>query len=247
MATPVLEKAPVDEVPILNLERDPVFRIYVWELPVRICHWIFVVAIAVLSFTGWYMHTPFLPAQGKAAWTMGTIRYIHVLTGFVFTSAVVVRAYWFFYAGNVWARWRQFFPVEGTRFRQFIDTVKYYLFIRREPVAEIGHNPLASSAYAAVFVLFVVEILTGFVLLNDILGNRFLGFLIGWLPRLVDIQYLRSAHFLVMFLFGAFLIHHVYSAFLISWEEKSGLIESIVTGYKFLGKSELDEVDRRHK
>jgi Ni/Fe-hydrogenase 1 B-type cytochrome subunit len=235
----------VEHLPLAPLARDPVFRIYVWELPVRIAHWIFVVAIAVLAFTGWYVHAPFLPANGKAAWTMGTIRYIHILTGFIFTAAVFVRAYWFFIAGNEWARWRQFFPVEGRRFEQFKETVKYYFFIRHEPVAEIGHNPLASSAYAAVFGLFTIEILTGFALLNDILGNRVLGFFIGWLPRLVSIQYLRATHFFVMFLFGAFLIHHVYSAILISWEEKSGLMESIVTGYKFLSKKELDEIDRR--
>jgi Ni/Fe-hydrogenase 1 B-type cytochrome subunit len=247
MASPVLRTTPPAIAPVLTLAQAPVVRMYVWELPVRLAHWTFVLSIAVLAFTGWYMHAPFLSAHGKAAWTMGTIRYIHILTAFIFTAAVIVRAYWFFWAGNEWARWRQFFPVEGHRFRQFIDTVKYYLFIRPEPVAEIGHNPLASSAYAGVFVLFTIEIVTGFTLLNDLLQNRFLNFCFGWLPRLIDIQYLRTTHFLVMFLFGAFLIHHVYSAVLIAWEEKNGLMESIFTGYKFMAKEQIDEIARRNK
>ena len=34
----------------------------------------------------------------------------------------------------------------------------------------------------------------------------------------------------IMFVFFAFLIHHVYSAVLVSWEERNGLIKSIFTG-----------------
>jgi Ni/Fe-hydrogenase 1 B-type cytochrome subunit len=44
-----------------------------------------------------------------------------------------------------------------------------------------------------------------------------------------------------MFAFFAFVIHHVYSAVLVSWEERNGLIESIFTGYKFVPMSELEE------
>jgi Ni/Fe-hydrogenase 1 B-type cytochrome subunit len=44
-----------------------------------------------------------------------------------------------------------------------------------------------------------------------------------------------------MFAFFAFVIHHVYSAVLVSWEERNGLIESIFTGYKFVPRDELAE------
>jgi Ni/Fe-hydrogenase 1 B-type cytochrome subunit len=42
-----------------------------------------------------------------------------------------------------------------------------------------------------------------------------------------------------MFAFFVFVIHHVYSAQLVSWEERNGLIESIFTGYKFVPQSEF--------
>jgi Ni/Fe-hydrogenase 1 B-type cytochrome subunit len=61
----------------------------------------------------------------------------------------------------------------------------------------------------------------------------------------IDIQYLRLIHFCVMFTFFAFVIHHVYSAVLVSWEERNGLIESIFTGYKFIPRHELDEDARQ--
>ena len=44
-----------------------------------------------------------------------------------------------------------------------------------------------------------------------------------------------------MYLFFVFVIHHVYSAILVSWEERNGLVESIFTGYKFVPEDELEE------
>jgi Ni/Fe-hydrogenase 1 B-type cytochrome subunit len=58
---------------------------------------------------------------------------------------------------------------------------------------------------------------------------------------LIDIQNLRLIHFCIMFSFFIFVIHHVYSAVLVSWEERNGLIESIFTGYKFVPSDELEE------
>src|SRR3974390_684912 len=59
-------------------------RVYVWEFPVRLSHWVTVVTAAVLCFTGYYMHNPFIISRGSGAYLMGTMRYIHLLTAFVF-------------------------------------------------------------------------------------------------------------------------------------------------------------------
>jgi Ni/Fe-hydrogenase 1 B-type cytochrome subunit len=59
-------------------------------------------------------------------------------------------------------------------------------------------------------------------------------FVFGWLPRLIDIQWLRGIHFFFMFVFWFFFIHHIYSALVVSQEEKSGVMESIFSGYKFI-------------
>ena len=39
---------------------------YVWELPVRITHWINAVSVVVLSFTGFYIGHPFFTATGSS-------------------------------------------------------------------------------------------------------------------------------------------------------------------------------------
>ena len=217
-----------------------ILRIYVWELPVRLAHWMIVLALTVLAVTGTYMHDPLIVAFSNRAWVMGTARYIHLLAGFTLTAAFIWRFYWFF-AGNRFASWRQFIPLAKSRRDGMGGMLKYYLFLRWWPKTEVGHNALAGMAYTGVYGLVVAEILTGFAMFDNILGNRTLHFFIGWLPRLIDIQYLRAIHFGVMFLFLVFLIHHVYSAVLVSKEEKGGIMESIFTGYKYFPKGHFTE------
>ena len=119
--------------------------------------------------------------------------------------------------------------------------VAYYSFFRKNMAHHVGHNALAAVTYMVMFTLMLVEILTGLALYSYTVSSRVLTFFIGWLPRLIDISYLRLAHFLIMFAFFVFVIHHVYSAVLVSWEERNGLIESIFTGYKFVPEAELEE------
>ena len=60
--------------------------------------------------------------------------------------------------------------------------------------------------------------------------------------RIINIQWVRSAHFLIMFLLIAFFIHHIYSALLVGISERNGEMESIFTGWKFVPKRLVDEV-----
>jgi len=218
---------------------EPV-RTYVWELPVRISHWFIVLPVGILSFTGYYMHNPFIVAKSSTTFLMGTMRFIHLLAGAVFISAFLLRMYWFF-AGNHWSSWRSFWPIRKQQWRGMGSMVAYYSFFRSDLVHQVGHNALAAVTYLFMFTLMLIEIITGLALYTQVRGSWLLGWLFSWIPRLVDIQYLRLMHFSIMFAFFAFVIHHVYSAVLVSWEERNGLIESIFTGYKFIPRDELEQ------
>ena len=218
---------------------EPV-RIYVWELPVRVSHWFIFLSVVVLSFTGYYMHNPFILSRSRTAYMMGTMRFIHLLTAAVFISAFLLRVYWFF-VGNEWSNWQAFVPIHGEQWRGMGRMVAYYSFLRKNLAHHVGHNALAAVTYMLMFTLMLAEILTGLALYSNTVSNRVLSFFIGWLPRLIDISYLRLTHFCIMFAFPVFVIHHVYSAVLVSWEERNGLIESIYTGYKFVPAAEIEE------
>ena len=56
--------------------------------------------------------------------------------------------------------------------------------------------------------------------------------LFGWTYSVVPIQQLRLLHFLLMFAFIAFTVHHIYSAMLVDVIERNGELSSIVTGYR---------------
>ncbi len=53
-------------------------------------------SILVLSITGFYISDPFIGTVGIATneFLMGTVRFIHFVTAFVFTSSVLFRIYW---------------------------------------------------------------------------------------------------------------------------------------------------------
>lgn len=215
-------------------------RVLVWELPVRVSHWFIFFSVVVLSFTGYYMHNPFIVVRSRTAYVMGTIRFIHLVAASVFISAFLLRIYWFF-VGNEWSNWRAFVPIHREQWRGMGRMVAYYTFFRKNIAQYVGHNALAAVTYLSMFLLMFIEILTGLALYSFTVSNGVLTFLIGWLPRLIDISYLRLIHFCIMFAFFIFVIHHVYSAVLVSWEERNGLIESIFTGYKFVPETELQE------
>lgn len=213
-------------------------RIYVWEWPVRFSHWVIVITIVSLSITGYYMHDPYVIPHGRTAYVMGTMRFVHLLSGFAFLCAIIIRMFWFF-LGNRWANWREYIPTTKTRWKQLGSVAKYYGFMAWSPVRFIGHNPLAGASYAVVYGLAIIEILTGMALYAQILHSCTLNFFVGWIPGFIDIQWVREIHFLIMFVFWMFFIHHIYTAILVSIEEENGLMDSIFSGYKFVPEDEV--------
>ncbi|MBV8116166.1 MAG: Ni/Fe-hydrogenase, b-type cytochrome subunit [Silvibacterium sp.] len=236
MAT--VTKPPVTKA---SAARDPeIVGVYVWEWPVRIFHWIMVLSLVVLTVTGFYMHRPFIVATSSTAWVMGTMRFVHEIFGFVLMSVLLLRIYWFF-AGNEWARWRAWVPLTKGQWASIRSMLLYYSYQRSGPEPEIGHNSLATSTYMVIVFLLALECLTGLVLFGVVSHSHFLRVTVGWIPHIVDIQYIRTTHYFIMFCFMAFVIHHVYSAVLVSMGQKNGLMESIFSGWKFVHRSLLEK------
>lgn len=218
--------------------------VYVWDMPVRITHWVNVASILVLSLTGYFIANPFVGTHGPATnqFLMGTIRFIHFTVAFVFTVSVLFRVYWAF-AGNKYARWGQFLPARRGRQRALVKMVGYYTFLRREPPAEVGHNPLAGVTYIGLYILFGLQIATGFALYSQPFHDGVWKTLFGWMIVAFGAPVVRLVHNIIMYLIIAFTIHHVYSAVLIDIEERSGLVSSIVTGYKSLTGRHIAEAE----
>jgi Ni/Fe-hydrogenase 1 B-type cytochrome subunit len=205
---------------------------YVWEWPVRIAHWVIFLSIIILSVTGLYIGSPKTLALNPSQFIMGWVRFIHFVAGFTFSIAVLSRIYWMF-IGNEYANWRAFVPyffAEGRK--NMRGTFLFYTFFRSKPPYAIGHNPLAGSAYLAVFFLYLVMICTGFALYSEYAPNSFLHGAFNWMFALFSNQGMRLTHHFVMWLLIGFAIHHVYSAWLMDVKEKNGVMSSMFGGYK---------------
>lgn len=216
-------------------------RIYVWEWPVRLAHWLIVTSIFFLSWTGLYIGGPFLISAGEARnqFVMGTAKTIHFYSAIVFAMAVLMRIIWMF-TGNRFSHWDKFIPVGRRRRSAFFPVLKYYLFGLRKPPGFVGHNPLAGLVYALVFLLYLTMIGTGIALytVNAHYQSplRILSFL---LPLYGGPQTARWIHHIGMWLIWGFAVHHVYSAILMSQVEGNATIESIFSGYKFVHRDDV--------
>ena len=157
--------------------------VYVWQYPLRLVHWGLVLSIGVLSFTGYYIHDPFIVGQVNRPFLMGWFRFAHELFGMIFIALFLMRIYLFF-AGNRWVRWQAMVPLHTAQWKEMWEVMKFYAFINPKPVSKIGHNAMAAFSYIGIYTLVLVEIVTGLVMFNWLRHSPILGPLVGWIPRL---------------------------------------------------------------
>jgi Ni/Fe-hydrogenase 1 B-type cytochrome subunit len=203
-----------------------------------ISSWANVLSIAVLSFTGFYIGRPFIHATGSEQYIMGWIRFIHFVAAYIFAACFLIRIYWAF-VGKEYSRWREFIPVTAKRWGEIFNCIKFYLFLRKEPPLFVGHSALASIAYFLVFILFFVEIITGFAMYSQSHHGTFWNVMGGWLLPFVSAQTIRLYHHLIMWFLIAFYIVHQYIAWYIDITEKSSVLSSMFTGYKTIQEEEV--------
>jgi len=212
-------------------------RLYVWQQPVRITHWVTAAAIVVLCLTGLYIADPFLLPPGWQVMTY--VRLIHIWSAFARLLSGLIRTWWLL-AGNRFARWSAFIPTSRAQASELFRQAGYYAFMRREIPKVLGHNQLAAAAYVVLFVLLLVEAITGFAL-DGLLGAEPGASLFGWLREVIDAQSIRVIHHLAMWGIVAIALFHVYSCVLVDNVERNGLLSSMFSGYKFPTRDDVLE------
>lgn len=222
-------------------EEQCLANVYVWEWPVRVSHWLIAGSIWVLSVTGLYMGNPMLTAPGEASqhFIMGTAKLIHFYAAIVFTLAVVSRVWWMF-VGNKYSHWDKFVPVTRIRRKGIVPTLRYYLFAFRLPPGFVGHNPLAGLTYAFVFLAYCVMIATGLgMYAASAHVDSPMRIFTFFLPLVGGLQTAHWIHHVVMWCLWMFIVHHIYSAIMMSQVEANATVESIFSGHKMVPREDL--------
>jgi Ni/Fe-hydrogenase 1 B-type cytochrome subunit len=203
-------------------------RIYVWELPVRVYHWINAVALVALLITGYLIGAPMSPfyaAEAYQQYWFGWVRFIHFVAAFVYVFNFLARLYWGF-VGNKYSHWNAFFPLKKAQQVEIVDVIKAdVLETQLHGPISTGHNALAGVIYFGTFLAFVFQSITGFALYSSMSNS--------WLPRMGGEFGVRFWHHTFMWFFVTFIIIHIYLAFYHDYIEGRGTVSSIIGGWKF--------------
>ncbi len=174
-------------------------------MPALVMHWLHLISIAVLIFTGFYIRWPFF---GGA---MGIMRNLHFVFMFLLIFVALVRVYWAFVGFSAPPGERRkirdykFFGPQRENRGQFFQTIKYYLFLRRTHPRTAKYNPLQKLTYVFWLALIAVQAITGFALWPPTAGFfQPLSYALG------GISYMRAYHYIIMWVFIATVALHIY-------------------------------------
>jgi len=211
-------------------------RVYVWEFPVRLYHWVNALCVVVLCVTGYLIGRPLAITYSSEAYQQywfGTVRFLHFVTAFVFFFNFLVRIYWGF-VGNTYARWTNFIPTKPAQWREMVKVLKLdILQAHGQRLITIGHNALAGLIYFLSFLAFLFQALTGFALYSS-MSHSWFPRMFAWITPIMGGDFaVRQWHHVFMWFFILFVLVHVYLVFYHDYIEGRGTTSSMVGGWKF--------------
>lgn len=208
--------------------------VYVWQLPIRVWHWLNFLCITILLLTGLYIGDPPFSLSGEAYSTflMGYTRIVHNFVAWVFIAGFIMRCYWWV-AGNEYSRFNPFSP---KYWGEVWEVIKHYLFIKRKVTPHAGHSALAHLSYLVFIGLGgFCMIVTGLALQAETLPNSIRAKLFSWLVPFFGSSFnLRSVHHIIAWFILTFVILHLYMAFRQDVLQGDSSVSSIINGYKYL-------------
>jgi Ni/Fe-hydrogenase 1 B-type cytochrome subunit len=221
------------------MEQLSIRRVYVWQLPVRLYHWVNALVVFSLAATGYIIGRPVAlanAAEASYSYWFGTVRFIHFVSAFLFFFNFLFRIYWGF-VGNAFARWQNFLPFRRNQIREAVDVLKVdILQATATPLESVGHNPLAGFTYFLTFLAFLFQSVTGFGMYAA-MSDSWLPRMFAWIVPLMGGDFaVRQWHHMMMWFFILFTIVHVYLVFYHDYVEGRGVISSMAGGWKFVEK-----------
>lgn len=221
------------------MSKHTIERVYVWQMPVRLYHWVNTFAVFALIVTGYLIGQPLAVQNGAEAsfsYWFGIVRFIHFLAGFVFFFNFVFRIYWGF-VGNEHADWKNFLPFSKRQRKEMLDVLRVDILQSvTKPLPSVGHNSLAGLTYFISFLAFLFQSITGFGLYAA-MSNAWFPHLFAWIVPVMGGDFaVRQWHHIMMWFFILFSIIHVYLVFYHDYVEGRGVISSMAGGWKFVEK-----------
>ncbi len=212
--------------------------VYVYEIPVRLWHWVNALSILVLAVTGYLIGSPLATVSGEASdhFFMGYIRFAHFAAAYIFFIGFLGRIYWAF-VGNEHAKQLFFPPLLSLDFwKGVLHEIKWYAFIAKEPHTYTGHNPMAILAMHFMLVWpAIFLIVTGLALYGEGAGYDSWQYSLfsSWvIPLFGQSQDVHTWHHLMMWVIICFIIMHIYTAVREDIMSRQSIISSMISGWR---------------
>lgn len=203
---PLREPTQPHAKPDANPDAKPVRPVLVWDVPVRLFHWLVVVLVI-------------------SAYVTLKLNWIdwHVRVGEALLALVIFRLLWGCF-GSETARFRNFVasPIAASRHLR-------HLF-RREPDVQVGHNAAGGWMVMLLLALLLLETLSGLYVNNDVADEGPLSEIVpAWLANAIS-----TLHGLVWDVLVAAVALHIVVILLYALVKGHNLVRPMLTGYKSL-------------
>ena len=198
-----------------NVSQSPPRRaVRVWDLPVRLFHWV-VVGLIVLSFVTGHVG--------------GNAMRIHELSGFSILTLVMFRLLWGFF-GSTHARFGDFV-------RGFAAARSYAAALwSGRSTSYTGHNPLGGWMVVALLLCLLVQACTGLFANDDIMTE---GPLMKYVAKEVSDR-ISLIHEINSYVLATLVTLHVAAALYYLWRKRENLIWPMFTGRKSVSDGAQD-------
>jgi cytochrome b len=189
----------------ITRDDDPTF---VWDLPVRIFHWL----LALLILLSWYTVE------------VSNNMNIHMLSGYTILSLVSFRIIW----GFVGPRYARFASME---YRPRDIWLYARTFFTREPSRSAGHTPLGGVSVLAMLVVVSVQATTGLFATDE---DFYAGPLNEYVSNSTG-RALTEVHEVNFNILLGLICLHIAAVFYYLYFKRENLITAMFTGKKALG------------
>ncbi len=216
----------------------PIRSIYVYEVPVRLWHWVNAAAVLVLCLTGYFIGSPIPTMSGEASdhYLFGYLRFTHFAAGYILAVGFLGRLYWAF-AGNSHAKEIFYIPIFSRFFwKEMASMLSWYAFIRKYPNRYVGHNPVARlSMFLGYVVTGIFMMITGFALYGEgaQAGHWSNEVFTSWvIPLFGQSQDVHTFHHLAMWVMVCFIMLHIYASIREDIMGRQSMLSTVINGYR---------------
>ncbi len=205
----------------------------------RWTHWLRVIAIFVLTVSGFYLTYVFVvpaPSDEPILFLNAKFRMWHEIAGFILIALSIFKLY-LFLIDRVSIKERVSF-LDFINPKIWYQQIKYYLFMGEHPHLRGAYNPLQFIAYIGLYAMIFVICLTGMIMYVHNYQAGGLGLALYEYMRPIEalmggLAMVREIHHIVMWGILIFIPVHIYMAIFNSIMGKEGSMDAIISGYRY--------------